>query len=72
MKVTTYSTNQTVEDVRVAVGQIANQIHWATIDLPLGSGVVLDWAVNAACKTVEWACDVADDIIGYEIEERYF
>ena len=71
-KVTTYSTNNTVEQVREAAGRLFDDVHWATIDLPLGTGVLIDLAANAVYKTVEFACDTADNIIGYDVKEETF
>ena len=70
-KVTTYSTNPKVDEVRAMAAQVANRIHWGTLDLPLGSGVILDIAVDAAYRAVELACDVADEVLGFEVEERF-
>lgn len=69
-KVTTYSTNNTVEQVREAAGRLFDDVHWATIDLPLGTGVLIDLAANAVYKTVEFACDTADKVIGFEVKEE--
>lgn len=69
-KVTTYSTNSTIENVRETAGQLCDDIHWATIDLPLGVGTLIDIAANAMFKAVEFACDTADDIIGFEVKEE--
>ena len=68
--VTTYSSNNTVEQIREAAGRLFDDVHWATIDLPLGTGVLIDLAANAVYKTVEFACDTADDIIGFEVKEE--
>lgn len=70
-KVTTYySTSSSVEKIRETAGQLCNDIHWATIDLPLGVGTLVDVAANAMYKTIEFACDTADDIIGYDVKKE--
>lgn len=68
--VTTYSTNSTVEKIRETAGRLCDDVHWATIDLPLGTGTLIDIAANAMFKAVEFACDTADDIIGYNVKKE--
>lgn len=68
--VTTYSTNSNVNKIREAAGRLCDDVHWATIDLPLGTGTLIDIAANAMYKTIEFACDTADSIIGFEVKEE--
>lgn len=68
--VTTYSTNSTVEKIRESAGRLCDDVHWATINMPLGTGTLIDIAANAMFKAVDFACDTADNIIGFKTKEE--